>query len=140
MSNEKLPSEFRARLRQGKYTRWADDLDYDTLFVVLWMMGEIAYRPTEKMFEPYQLAFWGADKVPCKTSEEGKLRRAGRRMPHPRQAIALETLVEIVDRNQMDIGEAMHRVQRYPELFERIATGEVFDVDEERERIDSERS
>lgn len=37
--------EFRARLRRGKYTQWAENLTEDELTVVLWHVGELGLRP-----------------------------------------------------------------------------------------------
>lgn len=37
-------AEFKAKLAAGKYTRWAVDLDEDTLRLVLWFVGEYTIR------------------------------------------------------------------------------------------------
>jgi hypothetical protein len=34
---------FRSRLRKGKYSRWAENIDEDTLESLFWMIGEIGY-------------------------------------------------------------------------------------------------
>lgn len=44
MPERQFPPEFRERLANGKYTRWAVDLPYDTLQALLWMVGEFGLR------------------------------------------------------------------------------------------------
>jgi hypothetical protein len=45
MMNKKAFSEsFSENLSTGKYTRWAVDLDEDTLYLLLWMVGEYGGR------------------------------------------------------------------------------------------------
>ncbi len=47
--------EMAARIRSGKYTRWASDLTNADLFAVIWYVGELACRSGQgKQFESSQ--------------------------------------------------------------------------------------
>ena len=138
MPHNLLPDEFRDRLSQGKYSSWAQGLDYELLEAIIWLLGEICYRPTEGAFEAFTYTFWAPEDWPGQPENE-KLRRIRRGIPHPRQSIALEALTEIVSKKRISIEEVMHRLQRYPEISERIARGEVFNITDAKRNIDLER-
>ena len=40
--------EFRKSLSGGKYSRWATDLDRETLYAIIWLIGEFAVRSSEE--------------------------------------------------------------------------------------------
>jgi len=48
MGRPAFSSQLQARLRMGKYTRWASDLTEDEVRELLWLVGEFGVRAPEQ--------------------------------------------------------------------------------------------
>ena len=69
--------EFKSRLSGGKYSSWATDLDRETLYVIIWLIGEFAVRSREEFV--------------CQKDEDLSASFSGSR----RRELALRALVKI---------------------------------------------
>lgn len=91
-----LPENFRTKLRQGKYTSWAENISFDQLQAVLWAVGEFACRAREEDytaegFETQGHATW--------------------EIHHPRQSGALKILIHARRRPGIGLDAAQQMIR-----------------------------
>jgi hypothetical protein len=122
-----FPPEFRERLANGKYTRWAVDLPYDTLQALLWMVGEFGCRagpdwPTiDRLFQLRQSV--ALNEVPPEYI----------RLPdNPRSKAALHIIAAIVGGRRMNLKKAnelfLHMIKGRPGLLLDLQAWEKYGV------------
>lgn len=85
-------TDFRERLRLGKYSRWAVNLTEAQLEAIIWMVGEYGYRAYNVL--PLLAGLW---------SEEGS----------GRAVLALESLYRVVGGDRPDLETLRGRVQGF---------------------------
>ena len=93
--------EYRRRLKAGKYTRWAKDLDSNSLQALLWMLGEAFRR-----MDPEWVALW----FPTSVYNRGVRARI---------VEGLHTTGLIVNGDRLDVEEARRRIREAVSLADR---------------------
>lgn len=89
---------FRGRLTAGKYTRWAVDLDEESLEALLWAIGEFAWRKEAilKVLEDHRSTIDTENDVSS--------------VPFLRALTGIKAIAEIGDGKRMHVDEVCRRI------------------------------
>ena len=102
MDNEQEATSFKdflSSLASGKYTKWAVNLDEQTLWALFWALGEFGYR-AEMASE--------ANRVNIHIGDNVSVEREG--APAERMRVALTAIIEIVGGKKMTLLELKKRI------------------------------
>lgn len=89
----------RGRLAIGKYTRWASDLDEESMVALLWAIGEFAWRKEIilEVLEHYRSTIDSENDVNS--------------MPFLRALTGIKTIADIEDGQRMHVDEVCKRIR-----------------------------